>query len=84
MDYYRCAKSSSLSLFHQCKAWSSAVRRHTRSGSALVVGEGGNRYFANVLCHMHFYPNFLEAGFPAGSQYGPGSVVAKCYSLVHL
>ena len=36
--FFKFAKGRSLSLFHQCKAWSSADRRHTRSESALVVG----------------------------------------------
>ena len=61
-----------MSLFHQCKAWSSADRRHTRSESALVVG--GQLLFRKIyLCPMYFYPNFLEEGFHAGSQCGPRS-----------
>ena len=38
--FFKFAKGRILSLFHQCKAWSSADRRHTRSESALVVGGG--------------------------------------------
>ena len=77
MDYiFSNAKGRSLSLFHQCKAWSSADRRHTRSESALVVG--GQLLFRNIyLCPMYFYPNLLEAGFHAGSQCGPRLGVAN-------
>ena len=77
--FFKFAKGRSLSLFHQCKAWSSADRRHTRSESALVVG--GQLLFRNIyLCPMYFYPNFLEAGFHAGSQCGPRLGVANATS----
>ena len=81
MDYnfLKCAKGRSLSLFHQCKAWSSADRRHTRPESALVLG--GQLLFRNIfLCPMYFNPNFLEAGFHAGSQCRPMSGVANATS----
>ena len=65
--------------FYNLEARSSADRRHTRSESALVVG--GQLLFRNIyLCPMYFYPNFLEAGFHAGSQCGPRSGVANATS----
>ena len=77
--FFSNAIGRSLSLFHQCKAWSSADRRRTRSESDLVVG--GQLLFRNIyLCPMYLYPNFLEAGFHACSQCGPRSGVATATS----
>ena len=80
--FFKFAKGRSLSLFHPVQ---SLVECRQAPHPIRVCpgrrGGGGNCYFATFICVLlYFYPNFLEAGFHAGSQCGPRLGVANATS----
>ena len=76
--FFKFAKGRSFSLFHQCKAWSSADRRHTRPESALVVG--GQLLFRNIyLCPIVFLSKFLRSGVPCRQPVRTKVRCSQCY-----